>query len=772
MIAFPSFPPPVNESPLRTGIMESTIGDRIGITSGISGRNQRLNIQCFARLTLVLFAFVALGLSKAASQEDETGLHSVPTAKQRDLVRAEIARSFDVPQQNSKSGRYLLSKRLLDASRSVDSDIDPIKKFVLLNLSREIAANTGDIVGARRAITIMEVHYRIDTFAVTVISLRAAGDAPELTVFEQRKIIATGQELLDERYKEADFENAQKLSELLIKFAQKYGDRNALRDAQLTYDRIQNGEALKERVTAARESLKRFPLDSAANWTIAEYELLHGDGWDAAAPYLKHTTEPFGISSAMSSEELIPQVGGSFETGQAWVQVASNITDPKLKQIFLNRALKLFRDAEKDFGGITPDYVAREIANLERQGIKSPKSQAATTRSMQPSAEKRPVQGVRTVQGDIVDLRWATFQEIDVLKAIDVTRHKIGDEWSKRDGVLYSPDDPFERIRMPYIFPEQYDLLIDLKPISGHSSFGMALPASTGHRFLASFNGQRPDFRISGIETINGVPSTKNSTRLDRKLFKEGQMSRVLVSVRRNEISVKVDDEPIIQYTGPQDALSCRGRGPWHDKEDLTAVLGTFESRFEFHRIALRSFTAETIEDYRSAFNASSGTGRIGVKFGDTTLPKEFAARSKIYLDEIPEAAFFVGAGTMGRRGEKGYGRDNRVMVGRKQLQHAISTHPPSDGAAHVQYHLDGQYKTLSIQPGVTDNGANANFDLQFIVYGDGRVLKQSELIWNAGIAEKWKIDVSGVDTLMLMVRCGKNKERACAIWANPLLEK
>ncbi|MEM7478440.1 MAG: NPCBM/NEW2 domain-containing protein, partial [Planctomycetota bacterium] len=492
---------------------------------------------------------------------------------------------------------------------------------------------------------------------------------------------------------------------------------------------------------------------------------------------IAHVTAFHGTGS---SNAFFKKVGEAIEPAflrRLALEQQTKVANPKDERAQLQRVNNLLM-VLRDVGTTRSVPVLQELAKSKNALLRRPLSSAIqhfggkAVNAKQPEVTKIAA-GVRRLQDDIVDLRWASSQQVDVLKVMNLTRHKLSGQWTEKNGILYSPDQRFDRMRMPFVFPEQYDLLIDCKKVAGPGCLVLSLPAATGHRFLVQMNAIRPDYKVNGLEMIDGVGSDKNSTRYDGRFFQTPKRSRVLVSVRRNEISVTIDGKRIIRYTGPQDVLRCRGRGPWHDKEDLVAVLGTYESRFEFHEIVLRSFVDSANSPNSLQMQKSAkGSRHTGFERNSSSLRDQIAGASRLHLDTLTEAAFFVGFGRFGRQGEKGYGRDKRVIVGGKPLQHALSTHPPADGAAHVQYHLDREFKWLTTAPGVTDDGAGGNFQLQFAVYGDGRLLKQSKLKTDTGIVADWKIDVRGVETLLLMVRCGKSNQRAHAIWANPVLEK
>ena len=84
--------------------------------------------------------------------------------------------------------------------------------------------------------------------------------------------------------------------------------------------------------------------------------------------------------------------------------------------------------------------------------------------------------------------------------------------------------------------------------------------------------------------------------------------------------------------------------------------------------------------------------------------------------------------------------------------------HPHSYAGCYAQYHLDGNFKTLSIQPGISEyepprKKQRAKGKLRFAIYGDGKLMQQIENVRSGGIAADWKVDTEGVKTLMLIMQ-------------------
>ena len=735
-----------------------------------------MKLQRLARFSCCLAIFFGVFLAVGHCQEDETGRVSIPTKDLREKVRAGYEQEFDFENQRSKFQKRQLAEKVLRIARSTRTG--SAQKFVLLDMYRELAADAGNAARAMDGIMILEQQFKVNTFSLTLDIIRRVGESPDLNLRDRNSVFAIGKKLLDEKMQALEFEDATELCPVLIGMAKKHRYLSALQYVQSRHNRILSGEAEEDAVRAARQTLQDDPLDTQANWTVARYELLLGTGWDAAAPFLDRAS--IVLNSPPASTAGMKDGSALFEEGKQWIAVAGRAKPDKLKRVFLLHAIKLFYKAEVSLQGRQRELVKTEIANLERQGIKfefSAKMRAEAQAMAQEieappwkiESAKEAARGARQLQDDVLDLRWSTFKEIDVLKAIDVTKHKLRGKWQAERGDLRSPNEKFSCIRMPFVFPEQYDLRIECKRGAGKGNLTMSLPASTGHRFLVQLDRQHSGSNFSGLELIDGKTISVNGTRYEGEVFQRGRHTRIDVSVRREMITILAGGKPIIRYRGPQNVLRCRGRGPWQDKHDLTSVLGTFESVFEFQKIRLTSFVdRKTWDVHPLPEKIASGTDRVGFRRGDASIPNRLAIGKQVHLDSVPEAAFYVGVGTMGRGGNKGYSKGAPVIVEGRKLKHAISLHPPSAGAAHVQYHLQGQFKTLSIKPSVADDGAKGKIELKFMVYGDGRLLKQSPPVTKPGIAAKWKIDIQNVQTLLLVVQCGKNNHLAHAVWTDP----
>ncbi len=183
-------------------------------------------------------------------------------------------------------------------------------------------------------------------------------------------------------------------------------------------------------------------------------------------------------------------------------------------------------------------------------------------------------------------------QETDLLALADPATCWTNGEWSKVDGVLQSPKRPGARLELPYSPPEEYRLMLIVEPLD--SPHGVILGLRGGdHRFVSLFNFARGEVPLSAIENIDGR-NVGNETTFAGQLFREGQMSQVIVDVRTDSVAMSVDGRTIVNWKGNPERLSLSDY--WDTPQKTALFLGAYDCRYRFHRITL-----ETV----------SGTGRV-----------------------------------------------------------------------------------------------------------------------------------------------------------------
>jgi len=183
--------------------------------------------------------------------------------------------------------------------------------------------------------------------------------------------------------------------------------------------------------------------------------------------------------------------------------------------------------------------------------------------------------------------------EIDLLAMAKQNRSKEGDDkkgavwsfgdWTWSDGVLTSPKKFGARLQLPYSPPEEYRLTVVLEPLDDPNGLLLGNVVG-GNQFVSLFSYRTPNGYASAVENIDGR-NVGNETTVRGAVFTRGQISQVVVSVRKNGIHMMVDGRQLINWQGTSDRLSLSEYWATPDKKAM--FLGAYDCRYRFHRVTL-----------------------------------------------------------------------------------------------------------------------------------------------------------------------------------------
>ena len=166
-------------------------------------------------------------------------------------------------------------------------------------------------------------------------------------------------------------------------------------------------------------------------------------------------------------------------------------------------------------------------------------------------------------------------------------------------------------------------------------------------------------------------------------------------------------------------------------------------------------------------------------------LPKEAAPfepdtlkKSDVFLSDLNEtdAEFweYVPGFGFGKNGQLPEGKDKvgKIVLAGKESPKGIFAHPKSRGLSKVTYDLgDSNYEFFSAEVGVADERKYGPASpVTFEVWGDGKMLWQSEPVKMWGQAQKCKVRIADVKRLELRVNCPGDAAFAYAVWCEPKL--
>jgi hypothetical protein len=105
-------------------------------------------------------------------------------------------------------------------------------------------------------------------------------------------------------------------------------------------------------------------------------------------------------------------------------------------------------------------------------------------------------------------------------------------------------------------------------------------------------------------------------------------------------------------------------------------------------------------------------------------------------------------------------------------MAHSLAVHPTSKSAAHVSYALNRNYNKFTAIVALMDSQNRLTAPIVFRVFGDDKLLWQSEQFGRRGVGQKCEIDIVDVRILKLEVQTLGSPNYPAPVWINPLVSK
>ncbi len=111
--------------------------------------------------------------------------------------------------------------------------------------------------------------------------------------------------------------------------------------------------------------------------------------------------------------------------------------------------------------------------------------------------------------------------------------------------------------------------------------------------------------------------------------------------------------------------------------------------------------------------------------------------------------------------------------VGGEKVFHGLFVHPSLSFSSLVSFDLHKVFRRLRGAAGISDMVRESTATpLTFRIVGNGKLLWKSRPLTKKGASQKFRVDISGVSKLELLVDCPGPAESAHAVWVDPVVLK
>jgi len=220
----------------------------------------------------------------------------------------------------TSSEKVSLAKKLLsEASQSSD---DPVSRFALLKVARDVAVQAGDAVTALEAVDAIAEVFDVDRLEMKVAAIVKLGELVRFTT--QNKALAGGAaDLIDEAIAADDYKAAKQLVDVGLAAARGARDGAQVKSIVARKKEVEKAAIAFAEARASLAVLEESPVDAEANLAVGKFYCFVKGDWEKGIPMLALGGDPAlralavgELEEPRSSEEMVKLGDGWWALGQ------------------------------------------------------------------------------------------------------------------------------------------------------------------------------------------------------------------------------------------------------------------------------------------------------------------------------------------------------------------------------------------------------------------------------------------------------------------------
>jgi hypothetical protein len=465
----------------------------------------------------------------------------------KDVFREEYARK--IPAERANLAREF-------ATLAVGTEDDPAARFVLLRESADLASGSGEIEAALETLELLGRSFEYDA-GPSRTALYAAAARSAVRPEDCLKYAQLFLKLADEALAEERLEAADKAASEGLQMAKKAKNLSLVTRLDVRAKEIAERKSAQEVLRKAKETLAQNPRDPESNRILGEHECFIRGNWERGLDYLSRGSDVILQDAAKRDLARPATWADQIALGDAWWDLAEKKED-SVRTGIRRRADYWYEKGESQATGILRLRVTQRRKTLRESDVS---------------------------------------QQVDLLKLIDLKRDVVSGQWIF-DGpaLLCQQELAAARVQIPYLAPDEYDVILDAERVGGAEAINIGLTAK-GTRFHMVVDGYATQGYASGLALIDGQFANQNETTHKGPLLANFRASTIVCSVRATGLRMRVDDTLVFEWTGDFGRLS--NYKVLDTPNPRTLYLSGWGSKYRFSRMTLVPITGkgEVIRD-------------------------------------------------------------------------------------------------------------------------------------------------------------------------------
>jgi len=176
-------------------------------------------------------------------------------------------------------------------------------------------------------------------------------------------------------------------------------------------------------------------------------------------------------------------------------------------------------------------------------------------------------------------------ESVDLLKLVDLKRDSLAGDWKSEGTGLIS--DLNSRLYLPVKLPEDYQLRFKIRRVEGADTLQIGF-VMAGRQSAVDFDGFQST--VSGL-AVDARGTDDNCTTRRGRLFQEGSLASIVMTVHPGHLHVAFDDKTIIDWFGEPQRLYLHPA--WEIPSRESPFIRTMNSRYAIESASLVSLKPE-----------------------------------------------------------------------------------------------------------------------------------------------------------------------------------
>jgi hypothetical protein len=325
----------------------------------------------------------------------------VPSQESQDQAKAAVRRIFhdDITAARTPAARVELAEKLF--SYADQTRTDPVARYTLLALCRDLAASAGEKLMIAQAVDTLAEEYQVDPLKMKADAFQTAGRAAA-TPQVLNAVMDGSRSLIDQAVQQSRYDIAVDLADMCLTGARRLRSRDLVAQCSTLLNEVNDKKRRYDAAQRAIDTLNTAPEDPEANLALGKYLVLTKRDWQKGLPHLARGSDE-RLADAANLELSKPSDPHTMiAIAELWLKLSAANRGEQPEQFYLRRAIRWYEKALPQLESLEKIATAKKLeelgvtVNLDESSQPKPEPQ-------NPVAAEKPTDEGSVSDADLLD---------------------------------------------------------------------------------------------------------------------------------------------------------------------------------------------------------------------------------------------------------------------------------------------------------------------------------------------------------------------------------